>query len=241
MKHITAWSYTDPGGRSVNEDYCDYQILPEEACFVLADGLGGHDKGEIASRLAGQYILDGFLSLSSITEEGLLSLLQGANEKVLEGQKNYPEMCTTVAAAFMNEDQFIWFHAGDSRMYYFKNGCLYCRSQDHSVPQLSVRMGELTPDQIRFHPDRNRLLKVLGEGKELGIGKLDDPIVPETGDAFLLCSDGFWEYVWETEMEADLLKSRTPDEWLSHMVKRILLKAPSEHDNFTGVAGFIGK
>ena len=99
-------------------------------------------------------------------------------------------------------------------------------------------MGEITPEEIRFHVDRNKLLKVLGDTEELRIDQIREPVDIEPGDAFLLCTDGFWEYVYETEMEIDLIKSRSPKEWTEYMVKRLLLRPAAERDNFTVLAGW---
>lgn len=94
-------------------------------------------------------------------------------------------------------------------------------------------MGEIAFDQIRFHDDRKKLIKVLGNEEQLKITKLDQPIKAEKGDAILLCSDGFWEYVYETEMEIDLSKSSTAQEWGEFMIKRLLLRVSGDNDNFT--------
>ena len=127
---------------------------------------------------------------------------------------------------------------GDTRCYYLKNGCIYEQSLDHSIPQVEVGLGEITPEEIRFHVDRNKLLKVLGDTEELRIDQIREPVDIEPGDAFLLCTDGFWEYVYETEMEIDLIKSRSPKEWTEYMVKRLLLRPAAERDNFTVLAGW---
>ena len=74
---------------------------------------------------------------------------------------------------------------------------------------------------------------MLGDAEKIRIGRLDEPVEIEPGDAFLLCSDGFWEYVYETEMEIDLVKSRTAKEWMEYMVKRLLLRPAVERDNYT--------
>ena len=84
----------------------------------------------------------------------------------------------------------------------------------------------------------NKLLKVLGDTEELRIDQIREPVDIEPGDAFLLCTDGFWEYVYETEMEIDLIKSRSPKEWTEYMVKRLLLRPAAERDNFTVLAGW---
>ena len=239
MGEIQVFSYTDQGTRQINEDSCRYVAEKGCACFVVADGLGGHDRGEVASKTAVEYISGHFTDMEKLTEEGILNLLDGANKAVRAGQKEKGEMRTTVAAAFI-QDEFFWYaHVGDSRCYYLKNGCIYAQTKDHSIPQMEVSLGDIGKEEIRFHPARNQLLKVLGDDDELRIEHLESPIPIEPGDAFLLCSDGFWEFVYETEMELDFVKSASPREWVEYMAKRLLLRPASERDNFTALAGWI--
>ncbi|WMJ22754.1 protein phosphatase 2C domain-containing protein [Paludicola sp. MB14-C6] len=238
--NITANSYTNTGGRSNNEDYCCYNITNAQSQFILCDGLGGHHDGEIASKLVCDYLLNESKNDCSYDENTLLEMMNNANI-MLKQQQRHKKMCTTVVAAFIDHYDFRYFHVGDSRLYYFKNGCLYHQSKDHSVSQVAATIGEIKYEDIRFHEDRNKLLKVLGNDDDLNIKKLEYPISIENNDAFLLCSDGFWEYVYEAEMEADLVKSISPNHWLSYMIKRILLKQLKDNDNFTAIAVFVNE
>lgn len=236
--------YTSQGGRSNNEDFAVFREKEEtgEGVWALADGLGGHDCGEVASRIAAEGVLRLSKETPADSEEALLSIMNAANALVLEHQTDSEAtrfMRTTVVAAFADGKVVRYFNVGDSRFYYFKNGRLSVQSKDHSVSQVAVNLGEITKTQIRFHDDRNKLLKVLGNEPELKISRLDPPIEMEPGDAFLLCSDGFWEYVYETEMEIDLLKSEDPQEWVEWMVNRLLLRVTNNNDNFTAVGVFV--
>ena len=238
MDKIEVFAYTNPGGREDNEDYCNFNIQKGKAYFVLADGLGGHEDGEIASQRAGSYLMER-LGEEETTGENLSEILKDTNQWVIKGQQEYPQMRTTAAVAYIQGGYFRETHAGDSRIYLFKNGCLYFQSRDHSVVQLLAEMGEIEPEEIRFHPDRSKLLKALGDDKKLKIPENPEPILLEPNDAFLLCSDGFWEYVWETEMEIDLTKSRLPQEWASFMLKRLLNRVSGDYDNITVIAGMV--
>ena len=100
-------------------------------------------------------------------------------------------------------------------------------------------MGIIRPEDIRGNEDRSRLLKVLGSDEKLNIKKAYSPIKIRNGDAFLICSDGFWDYVYETEMEADLLKSDSSEVWLKYMLKRHILRAENKGDNYTVICGII--
>ncbi len=237
---MDTYLYTDCGGRDNNEDFAGYNSKnPERCIWVLADGLGGHLSGEIASKSAVEFILEYFLSIGNFSESSLLEMMEAANKQILclqNKESNLKDMKTTLVGAVYDGDKLSAFHVGDSRLYYFKNGKPYYITKDHTVSQIAVNMGEITFDQIRFHDDRNKLLKVLGNEEQLKINKLDQPIKVEKGDAILLCSDGFWEYVYETEMEIDLSKSNTAQEWAEFMIKRLLLRVSSENDNFTCIS-----
>ena len=144
-----------------------------------------------------------------------------------------------MAAAFAENGRFIYANAGDSRVYYFHDGKIIAQTKDHSVCQASADMGLIRPEDIRGNEDRSRLLKVLGGEEKLGIKRHYPPIKLRNGDAFLVCTDGFWDYVYEAEMEADLLKSGSADVWLKYMLKRHILRAQNKGDNYTAICGII--
>lgn len=237
---ITTYLYTNQGGRENNEDYACYFYSEDFGTWVLTDGLGGHKCGEIASRLAATLVTDEMRVNGDLSDQTIIQAVEKANRLVITEQANADckGMRTTIAAAFVKDGLFKYANVGDSRVYYFKNGCLYKQSRDHSVSQVAVGMGEISQADIRFHDDRNKLLKVLGDNDGLGIQKLQDSISMEPGDAFLLCSDGFWEYVFETEMEIDLVKSTTPRQWMEFMIKRLLLRVTGNNDNFSAICCF---
>jgi serine/threonine protein phosphatase PrpC len=240
---ISTYLYTDPGGRSNNEDFAEYEFTDDGVgIFVLADGLGGHDCGEIASRHAVKFTVQSFKENDDFSNEKMIRILNQSNDYILQKQREDEKsknMRTTIVAAFTKDNILKYYNAGDSRFYYFKNGKLVKQSKDHSVSQVSVDLGEINLSQIRFNEDRNKLLKVLGNAEKLKIDSLDAPIVMESGDAFLLCSDGFWEYVYETEMEIDLLKSISTKQWIDFMVKRLLHRVTGDNDNFTVICSFV--
>lgn len=151
---LSVYGYTNRGGRDHNEDSVRCSAEEERGVFVLADGLGGHGKGEVASALAADILFQGCVEAAPDTE-GLLELFQRANEAVLEGQKESGQ-------------------------------------------------GTLSP-----------------------------------GDAFLLCSDGFWEYVYREEMLADLLKAETPEQWAKSMLLRHIRRTPEGNDNFSLICVFV--
>ncbi len=228
---IDLYSYSGSGGRSVNED----SYITGNGCYIVSDGLGGHDNGEVASGAAIRYIAENFVS-SDLSNERIGDLILGADEAVKrsgEGGK------ATLAAVFTDGDKIRIDNVGDSRVYYFRHGSIFFRTKDHSVCQASVDMGEMTDMDVRGSADRSGLFKVLGDDTELKLPKPYDTIDPIDGDAFLICSDGFWENVYEAEMEADFLKAENAQDWLTHMLKRHFLRAQNKGDNFTAICGII--
>ncbi len=229
---VDSFHYTCEGGREINED--SFLCSTDRGVYVVADGLGGHSDGEKASLAAVDYFDKN--CLGGYTGESVSQLLEGANAEVLEmgdGGKS------TVAAGFLEKGWFRYANAGDSRIYYFRDNKIIAQSKDHSVCQASVDMGLIRPEDIRGNEDRSRLLKVLGGEEKLNIKIHYPPIQVQNGDAFLICSDGFWDYVYEAEMEADLLKSDCAEVWAKHMLKRHILRAQNKGDNYTVICGMI--
>ncbi len=228
--NIDFYTYSGKGGRPVNED----SVVTGENYFVVSDGLGGHDNGEIASGAAVRYISENYRS--DISNDTISQLLIGADNAVkLSGEGGK----ATIAAIFTDGETIRIDNIGDSRVYYFRRGSIYFRTKDHSVCQASVDMGEMTDFDVRSSADRSGLFKVLGDTEPLKLPKPYETIDPLDGDAFLICSDGFWEHVYEMEMEADLLKSENANEWLDHMLKRLLLRSENNGDNFSAICGII--
>lgn len=108
-----------------------------------------------------------------------------------------------------------------------------------AASQAAVEFGQLTPEQIRGSEDRVKLLKVLGNSDRLELKRPPEQIPAVNGDAFLICTDGFWEHVHEREMECDLVKSGSPTDWRDRMLKRLLLRTGNSGDNYTVMCGFI--
>lgn len=230
-------SYTDIGGRECNEDTVRFVIRKDrELCLTLADGLGGHGGGRQASSTAAECICLGWDGTAD--PEALKALVQEANRRVLAIQTPQCAMKTTVIVLLVAGKKAVWAHAGDSRLYCFCNGKLIFQTSDHSVAQMSVLLGNITPDQIRFHEDRSRVLRALGQDEELTV-EIGQRVLDSGTYAFLLCSDGFWEYVLEPEMEEDLTASSDPGDWLGRMRRRLKERVPAQNDNNTAAAVWV--
>ncbi len=226
------------GGRSYNEDTVQICETEGRKLYVLADGLGGQGHGETASRTAVNSVVHRAI-WDGENEHFVAAAIEGAQHAVRAKRTEkaeYRNMCTTLVLLTITGRTAQWGHIGDSRLYMFRKNKIWHQTLDHSVPQMLVRVGELEPSQIRRHPDRNRLLH------SIGYEWSDRPytVGPETeltpGDAFLLCSDGFWEYIEETEMISLLRKHKDPVSWLDAMRTVVGQRGKNEkQDNYSAI------
>lgn len=242
---IKYFSISKSGGRKNNEDRILCDSCNGSYLFALADGLGGHGRGEYASKLAVEKSAEVFRSGITNKNEMLRECFEQVQVLLLEAQGKSNDragMKTTLVLLYLDHDRMVWGHIGDSRLYQFENGILSMKTLDHSVPQMLVAMGEIKDEEIRHHEDRNRLLRVLGA--EWGNSKYE--IIecnkgPQPGDVFLLCSDGFWELVDESCMMKTLIRARTPEQWILKMEKVLLNNKVSSMDNYSAVAVFCAR
>jgi protein phosphatase len=229
---LAAHGVTHPGRRTTNED--SFLVDSDRGLFVVADGMGGHNAGEVASSLAvkmiGDFLIDGTPASVNVLDEAL----RQANDHILTvaGEKpDYTGMGTTVAAVYVGEREAIYAHAGDSRVYLWHRGQLRQLTRDDSW--VAAAMNGLSDDsrEIEQHPMRHVLTKVVGLRPEL------QPSVGEVafgpGDVLLLCSDGAHGSVSDEKL-AQLLGSRKPVASLAESVVREAL-AHGATDNVTAV------
>ena len=235
--------FTDAGERGNNEDHVGMLQIGAEFCFALADGLGGHGKGEVASQIAVEQAIATFAQLGAASEECMKEAMKRGQDLILETQKTdraKSDMKTTFVLLLIGKDRIQWAHIGDSRLYYFDQKKLLKRTSDHSVPQMLVSAGELKEKQIRRHPDRNRLVRVMGVDWEEPKYQLEDSIPRKSGQAFLLCTDGFWEFINEKKMVSCLKKAKTPENWILQMKEIIIKQGKGQNmDNFSAIAVWV--
>lgn len=233
------------GRREQNEDACGYWTSANGACFVVCDGAGGHGGGEVASETAVRTMLSAYSSAPSLTRDNIERLVAQADSAIRYGQglsSPLRRMSATVTSLFFDEAarQAQWVHVGDTRLYLFRRrGCRQL-TKDHSVVQSFVDAGVLQEDMVRGHSERNLLFAALGVGDELPAQALDTPFEVEEGDAFLICTDGFWEAVREYEMSEALLHANAAEEWLVRMEKLIVDQGSPDQDNYSALAVWIG-
>ena len=231
-------SYTSIGNRAENEDsYTCEQLGPEQMYAAVCDGLGSHGGGQAASRaVVTQLQRMRFPQLPSAQQ--IAEWMQKSNQEILAKRNGPHHMKTTAVGLFICQNQAVWAHIGDSRLYHYHNGRLVDATADHSVCHLAVKMGQITRRDIPSHPDRNKVLKVLGE--DSFAPEIHAPVTLEPGQhAFLLCTDGLWERLHEDEIMLDLYKSQTPDQWLFNLRSRAEIRKHTDVDNNTAVAVFV--
>ncbi|MGQ9611329.1 MAG: Stp1/IreP family PP2C-type Ser/Thr phosphatase [Chloroflexus sp.] len=228
-----AGAYSDVGRvRDHNEDSLFKLTLCQEnngqrqswGLYIVADGMGGHAAGEVASGLAvrhaAQTIIDSYLQqmlagprlyheadMQSLVRQAVLV----ANEAIYnEGRAQANDMGSTLTMALVVGDRAVVANVGDSRTYLFRNGKLQRISQDHSLVMRLVELGHLSEDEIYSHPQRNAVLRSLGDRAEPEIDLFQVRLRP--GDAILLCSDGQWEMTRDPVMERIITEEADPQE-----------------------------
>ncbi len=234
------------GGRNHNDDYCGYIKSQSGLFLALADGLGGYTGGQNASRIA----VAAALSVAAQSEKGsdpeiiVGKAMRAAQSAVLQEQNENPELAhmrTTMSAlSITSEGKANYAHVGDSRIYIFRDGDILRRTLDHSVPQLLVSSGKMEEEKIRSSVNRNQLLHSLGDEKDEEVEYGAD-IVLKSGDAILLCSDGFWQYVYEGDILATLKWAPTAKRWVLKM-EDILYDATADksgNDNYSALAAIL--
>jgi serine/threonine protein phosphatase PrpC len=238
------------GARERNEDACGHwgngsSGRDGPVCCVLADGAGGHGGGDIASRTAVAAVLDSVAAEPACGPRRVAELLELANRAVRARQSSSDstrDMRSTLVVWIGDASSrtAAWGHVGDSRLYCFRDGRVLLRTRDHSLYQAMIDAGYAVPADPRSSPERNVLTASLGSA-----GALEAEVVAEhfrmaVGDAFLMCSDGLWGQVQESDMEAALQRAASPQAWIEELADRVQRQAGAEQDNYSALAIWFG-
>lgn len=229
------------GGRELNEDACDFVFNKGIYCCVLSDGLGGHNGGEVASRLVVQHMLECFCKISDFDAQTIEVLMHAADDAIIREQQlniQLKQMRATAVVLLIDtiRNLAVWGHCGDSRLYCFRQDKVIVQTRDHSVSQNMVDAGYLQPDEIRLSTSRNQLYAALGGDDRFEVDIIPAVFPIQDGDVFLICSDGFWEYVKEKEMEWALSNSVSVSEWLGILENQVLACGHKGQDNYSAIA-----
>ncbi|MBD9357596.1 PP2C family protein-serine/threonine phosphatase [Methylomonas albis] len=232
------YQLTSIGNREVNQDCMAHRVCADYAVFVVADGLGGHYSGEKAS----QFFCRSFIALAekyhthvSVNAEAVMAAW------IAESVRNMNELFaadpfatdahTTCAILYLDQERAIVAHCGDSRVYRINPEQVLWRTKDHSVPQQLFNEGKISEWEMGVHPDQHKLTRSINV---LSTPTADITSFPpmKSGETFVLCSDGFWEFVKEQELLA-LSQDSSGKPELQKMAKMAVLRAQGKSDNVT--------
>lgn len=228
--------------REGNEDNAR-AIVPEDGdvrkgggvLVIVADGMGGHEGGEIASEMAVETACEKYYSApnSNQVSANLRAALESANHEIYKasrGGKGKRGMGTTGTALVLRGDKIFMAHAGDSRLYMLRGEMLYQLSEDHSAVMELVRQGLLTAAQARVHENKNLITRALGLHPNVEVDVWEEPMTAQSGDRYLLCSDGLSDLV-EDEIIEEIATKNEPQQACEKLVEAA--KARGGHDNIT--------
>ena len=222
------------GGRKINEDAVGKISRNGITCVAVADGLGGHSAGEIAAKTAIESIFEDFSESPEFSREALQKYVTDAHKTVFEKASTdpaYVNMSSTIVVILIKGKRAVWCHVGDSRLYRFCAGRLEEVTDDHSLAFMDFMEEKIEYDDIRRSENQNKLTNAVGLYiKDLKVSPVYTA-APETN--FLLCTDGWWEYVTENDMEDTLKESKNSREWLEKMLDIRERRAPLGSDNYT--------
>ena len=219
--------------RMLNEDYADYYVTDEYELFVLADGMGGHNAGEVASKLAADTILEYIKENWNTFKEDniLLRAIKVANKKVFDLSNINEElrgMGTTVAACLITDSKTYVANVGDSACFILTDGELTKITKDHSLVQELLDSGTITEDEALTHPRKNIITRAIGAYEDVEVDIFKLPNIKES--KYILCSDGLLNEVTKDEIQ-HILKIYDNEEAAKQLV--ILANEREGRDNIT--------
>ncbi|HZQ25678.1 MAG TPA: Stp1/IreP family PP2C-type Ser/Thr phosphatase [Terriglobales bacterium] len=239
---IELGSLTDVGcQRENNEDAFTYwepesddQFLRKGRLAVIADGMGGYEGGQEASRLAVDTVLETYQQApDGDPQTALIASLKTAHERIREYAESHPQlygMGTTCTAMALSQDALYYAHVGDSRLYLVRGDHLDRLTKDHSYVGRLVESGVLSAQEAEGHPQRHILTAALGAGTDVLPDFPEHPVHIEVGDSVLLCTDGLWSMLTEDELQK-AVQSHSPAEACRELVQ--LAKDRGGPDNIT--------
>lgn len=181
---------------------------------VVADGMGGHNAGEVASATAVAVIEAAYQDMRTEPGNRLKSALENANAAIHRESTQNAEtrgMGTTCTALLLQDGFAYSAHVGDSRLYLIRKDAIYLMTEDHSAVMQLVKTGDLTLEQARHHPDKNVVTRCLGTQPEVEVSSWPEPLPLQPGDHFLVCSDGLYDQVEDDEICAIVLPRKAAE------------------------------
>jgi protein phosphatase len=245
---VVASVQTDQGCvREINEDSGQFVkpndpalLMSKGVLLIVADGMGGHSAGEVASRMAVEHISRLYHEKKGEAQDALRQAVEEANRRIhaasLEDEDKHGMGTTCTALAILNGQAFA-AHVGDSRLYMLRDRKIYLLTEDHSAVMEMVKLGVITMDEARNHEDKNVILRALGTNPEVEVTMLK-PFSVRVGDQYLLCSDGLYDLVPDQEIESVLGSAEDIHAAGEQLIA--LAKSRGGHDNITvGIVGIV--
>lgn len=227
---------TDAGKvRTHNED--NVTIISNnnnEFILAVADGMGGHKAGEVASNIAIEHITESFESMQSLGKkedaiDWLRQVVREINDNIFSYTNKHPDskgMGTTLVIAVKTDEYILYGNIGDSSGYVIKNKKLHKVTKDHTLVNLLVSTGELTPEQAKFHPRKNLLTRALGANDPIEIDIFD---VDNTINGLFLCSDGLTNLVTDEQIEKVLNSNLSIEEQVEKLIKKSNMRGGTDN------------
>lgn len=235
------------GGRKYNQDRVGYAYTNDALLLVLADGMGGHLHGEIAAQMAVYTFMRAFSRLESgrvkEPEVFLRATMRAGHDEIIDYARaeNLGGNPGTTCVAALVQDGKVWFaHAGDSRFYLLRDGGVQSVTHDHSVVQQWADWGIISVEEMRTHPERNKITNCLGGVEDMFYAEVAPSAEVQDGDMLLLCSDGFWGPLQETELTKLHASAYLPTA-LGELIDVAIYREGARADNTTVVLARLGE
>jgi PPM family protein phosphatase len=230
---------TDTGAvRASNEDSVsltvpnDIRLLREKgALAVVADGMGGHEGGEVASGMAVKFVAEVYYATAADPQLSLLRAFEVANREIYEYARKHSKlsgMGTTCTAVAVVNGLAYSAHVGDSRAYLVRGEQAYCMTEDHSATMELVKKGMITLAEAKNHEERNVILRAVGTREELEVSRWTTPFPMRRDDRFLLCSDGLYERIDEQEF-ASVAVAHSPEAACRELIRLAIERVSSDN------------
>lgn len=229
--------------RPLNEDYSLFVETSQGVLFVVCDGMGGHAKGDVASKLASETAVAFFKEKHSFSPKVLLEqCISKVNEVVFNASQQSSQltgMGTTIVLALVQKNTLFYANVGDSRLYFVRNGAIKQLSEDHSYSQELLNAGIISEEEYKNHPRKNELTRAIGIRKEVKPTVFDTPITLIRGDSILLCTDGLFNMLDDKAIQQTLVKDATIENKVAQLIENA--NEAGGNDNITACLIEVGK
>ncbi len=248
MPDIQFASRSEIGARAGNEDYLQHGSLEAGWYAVLSDGAGGHSDGAVAADLVVRMVVHELGAAfarpaeSAVRLERAVHVANDALNQRQQGLQGHKRMHATLVVLWIDKagQQAVWSHVGDSRLYMLRNGRIAHVTRDDSVVQTMLDAGLIDAVQARTHAQRNQLIAAMGTEEPIEPHVSDAGFWIREGDAFLLCSDGWYDPLDDDEIEATLCGAHSARDWLDRMCALVQRRQRKNQDNYSAIAVWVG-